>query len=87
VQADVESAFLATSGAAVLKYVVGSMAGIKLLKKDSKSNRFLPWLSLVVSLVILPFIGLSLAFSAAVAALGFVYGHVVVRNRAKPSVR
>jgi amino acid efflux transporter len=81
VHADVQSAFLATSGAAVLTYVVGSIAGIKLLKKNSRSNRYLPWLSLIVSLAILPFIGLSLAFSAAVAALGFIYGHLVVRNR------
>ncbi|HEV2227111.1 MAG TPA: amino acid permease, partial [Nitrososphaerales archaeon] len=78
---DVQSAFLATSGAAVLTYVVGSAAGIKLLTKEVRSNRYFPWLSLVVSLAILPFIGLLLAVGAVVAVVGFVYGHMVVRNR------
>jgi amino acid efflux transporter len=81
---DVQSAFLATSGAAVLTYVVGSAAGIKLLAKEIRSNRFLPWISLIVSLAILPFIGLLLAASVVVAVLGFVYGHLVVRNAQSP---
>jgi amino acid efflux transporter len=73
VHADIQSAFLATSGAAVLTYVVGSAAGIRLLKVGGR-RRFLPWLSLVTSLAILPFIGWLLAVSAAVAALGYLYG-------------
>ncbi|HEY6283082.1 MAG TPA: amino acid permease [Nitrososphaerales archaeon] len=80
---DVQSAFLATSGAAILTYVVGSAAGIRLLTKEVKSKRYFPWLSLVVSLAILPFIGLLLAVSAVVAAVGFVYGHMLVRKNAE----
>jgi amino acid efflux transporter len=70
---DIQSAFLATSGAAVLTYVVGSAAGIKLLSNRG-ARRVLPWLSLVVSLVLLPFIGPLLLASVPVAVLGFAYG-------------
>jgi amino acid efflux transporter len=70
---DIQSAFLATSGAAVLTYVVGSASGIKLLA-DRGARRALPWLSLIVSIVILPFIGPLLLASVPVAVLGFAYG-------------
>ena len=80
---DVQSAFLATSGAAVLTYVVGSASGIRLLTKEVRSKRYFPWLSLFVSLGILPFIGLLLAVSAVVAGVGFVYGHLLVRKHVK----
>ena len=70
---DLQSAFLVTSGAAILTYVVGSAAGIKLLRAKG-AKRALPWVSLVVSLVILPFIGRLLVVSAVVAAAGLVYG-------------
>jgi amino acid efflux transporter len=78
---DVQSAFLATSGAAILTYVVGSAAGIRLLTKEVRSKRYFPWVSLAVSIAILPFIGLLLVVSAVVAVLGFVYGHLVVRTK------
>ena len=70
---DLQSAFLATSGAAVLTYVVGSAAGIKLLKAKG-IGRVLPWVSLATSLVLLPFIGPLLLASVPVAAIGFVFG-------------
>ena len=70
---DVQSAFLATSGAAVLTYVVGSASGIRLLR-NSGARKALPWVSLVISVAILPFIGPLLAASVPVAVLGFVYG-------------
>jgi amino acid efflux transporter len=70
---DVQSAFLATSGAAVLTYVVGSAAGVRLLKAKG-GRRVLPWVSVGVSLAILPFIGVLLTVSATVAVLGFAYG-------------
>jgi amino acid efflux transporter len=70
---DVQTAFLATSGAAVLTYVVGSAAGIRLLKHKGV-RRALPWASLAVSLVILPFIGTLLVASIPVGVLGFLYG-------------
>lgn len=70
---DVQSAFLATSGAAVMTYVVGSASGIRLLK-GAGARRALPWASLLISVAILPFIGPLLAASVPVAVLGFLYG-------------
>ena len=70
---DVQSAFLATSGAAVLTYVVGCAAGVKLLR-DGRRQRALPLIALIVSLVLLPFIGVMLVASLPFAALGFAYG-------------
>jgi hypothetical protein len=65
----------------VAVWPVGSAVGIRLLTKEVRSNRSLPWLSLIVSLAILPFIGLWLVASVIVAALGFVYGYTMIRNR------
>jgi amino acid efflux transporter len=75
---DVQSAFLATSGAAVLTYVAGSASGIRLLK-GSTALRALPWISLLVSVIILPFIGPLLLASVPVAVLGFAYGRFKTR--------
>ncbi len=70
---DVQSGFLAASGAALLTYVVGSAAGVRLLAEGG-FRRTLPWISLLISLALLPFIGPLLAASAAVAVLGYLYG-------------
>jgi amino acid efflux transporter len=72
---DIESAFLATSGAAILIYVIGSAAGIRLLRERG-TRRLLPWASLLVSLAILPFIGIVLAVSLAIALVGVVYSWI-----------
>jgi amino acid efflux transporter len=79
-QIDVQSAFLATSGAAVMTYVAGSASGVRLLTTGGV-RRVLPWLSLIISLAILPFIGTLLVASVPVAALGFVYGYSRKRRR------
>jgi len=68
----IESAFIATSGAALLTYVIGSAAGIKLLREKG-ARRLLPIASLVVALAILPFIGALLGLSLAVALGGVTY--------------
>ena len=70
---DVNSAFLATSGAALLVYVVGSAAGIKLLERKGVRAIF-PWVPLIVSLILLPFIGPLLIASLPVAGVGLAYG-------------
>jgi len=82
---DVQSAFLAASGAAVLTYVVGSASGIKLLTVRG-ARKTLPWISLLVSIVILPFIGPLLAASVPVAALGYIYGRFGQRGRVRDSL-
>lgn len=70
---NVQSAFLATSGAAILTYIVGSASGVKLLEVRG-TRRALPWASLVISFAILPFIGSLLVASVPVAVLGFFLG-------------
>jgi len=76
---DVETAFLATSGAAILTYVVGSGAGVRLLRGGGRGAA-LPWASLVVALAILPFIGRPLVVSLGIAAGGVAYGTFVERR-------
>ncbi len=53
---NLETALLIPSGAAILVYVIGSAAGIKLLKGHEERNIF-AWISLVMALAILPFVG------------------------------
>src|SRR5437879_6236860 len=68
---DLQTALLIPSGAAILVYVIGSASGIKLLK-GGRAKLF-PWISLAVSVVILPFVGPVLVVSVAVALLGLYY--------------
>jgi amino acid efflux transporter len=72
-QLNVQSGFLATSGAAILVYVVGSAAGCRLL--EGRGSKALALASLAASLAILAFIGILLIPSLVVAALGLAYGH------------
>lgn len=72
---DIQAAFLATSGAAVLTYVAGSAAGVKLLAGRGL-RRALPWVSMAVSVVLLPFIGTFLIASVPVAAAGLAWGRL-----------
>lgn len=75
---DLDTALLVPSGAAILVYVVGSAAGIRLLA-GGWASAVLPWISLLASLAILPFVGrLSLA-AIGVGAAGLGWG--VVRGR------
>jgi amino acid efflux transporter len=76
---DFVSAFLMASGAAILTYVIGSVAGIRLLKERGM-RRVLPWISLGVSVVLLPFIGPLLAASVAIAGVGLLTSWVLSRR-------
>jgi amino acid efflux transporter len=71
-QIDIETGFLTTSGAAVLTYVIGSSAGVRLLRERG-ARWALPWFSLIVSLAILPFIGYLLVPSVIPVGLGLAY--------------
>ncbi len=64
---NLQTALLIPSGAAILIYIIGSAAGIRLLN-DPDHNRFLPWISLIASILILPFVG-ALAFASILTAL------------------
>src|SRR5712692_11579249 len=68
---DFQTALLIPSGAAILVYVIGSASGIKLLK-GGRAKLF-PWISLAVSVIMLPFVGPVLVVSIAVALLGLYY--------------
>src|SRR5207249_10092344 len=74
------SAFLMASGAAILTYVIGSVAGIRLLRERGM-RRILPWISLVVSVVLLPFIGTLLAVSVAIGGVGLLTSWGLLRRR------
>ncbi len=69
---DLESELLIPSGAAILVYVVGSTSGIRLLKTRGAKRTF-PWISLLISVIMIPFVGLLILISLAFAAAGFLY--------------
>jgi amino acid efflux transporter len=71
---DLQTALLIPSGAAILVYVIGSASGIRLLK--GSRLRLYPWISLAVSLVMLPFVGVVLVISVLVAMFGFSYRRI-----------
>src|SRR6266704_132650 len=84
---DLESELLIPSGAAILVYVVGSTSGIRLLKTRGVKRAF-PWISLVISIIMIPFVGLLMLISLAFAAAGFLYkrGELETRHVNKPTV-
>ncbi|TMI28501.1 amino acid permease [Candidatus Bathyarchaeota archaeon] len=71
---DLQTALLIPSGAAILVYVIGSASGVKLLKGGRA--RLFPWISLAVSVIMLPFVGPVLIVSVAVALLGLYYRRI-----------
>lgn len=75
---DLQTALLLPSGAAVLVYIIGSGAGIRLLQ-DRGVKRILPWLSLIMSVLILPFVGILALGSILTGVVAFVY--LKMRNR------
>ena len=75
-QVDLETALLVPNGAAILIYVVGSAAGVKILGQTNgrfRMNLILPLASLAISLVVLPFIGPLLVLSLVVVLLAVAY--------------
>lgn len=75
-QVDLETALLVPSGAAILVYVVGSAAGVKILGQPNgrtRMNLILPLASLAISLAVLPFIGPLLVLSLVVVLLAAAY--------------
>ena len=69
---DLESALLIPSGAAIFVYIIGSASGIRLLR-DKGAKRMFPWISLIISLLMLPFVGIFLLVSFAFALMGLIY--------------
>jgi amino acid efflux transporter len=79
-EVDFVTAFLMASGAAIFTYVIGSVAGIRLLKEHGM-RRILPWISLAVSVALLPFIGPLLVASLVIAGLGLLASRLLLRQR------
>jgi amino acid efflux transporter len=69
---DLETALLIPSGGAIIVYVIGSCAGVKLLNNNAKA-RIASVISLAISLIILPFVGVLLGASLAAILLALVY--------------
>src|ERR1700751_1140810 len=70
---DLATELIIPSGAAILVYLVGSASGIKLLKIKGV-KRCSPWISLMISIVMIPFVGPLILVSLAFAATGYFYG-------------
>ena len=66
---DLEAVLLIPSGAAIVVYVIGAVCGIRLLK----TRRIFPWISLIISLVMMPFVGIYLVASLVAGGLGYIY--------------
>ena len=66
---ELETVLLIPSGAAILVYVIGSASGIRLLK----TKRLFPGISLIISLIMLAFVGELLVVSLVASGIGFVY--------------
>lgn len=80
---DLTTALLFASGAAIVLYVVGSAAGVRLHGRDGgagRSARAVAALSLGISLVVLPFIGWPIVAPLAVAGVAFVVAEGRVRR-------
>jgi amino acid efflux transporter len=77
---NLETALLIPSGAAILVYVIGSAAGIKLLKGREERNIF-AWISLVMSLAILPFVGVLALVAVLTGVAGLLFLWVNGRSR------
>jgi amino acid efflux transporter len=69
---DLETELLIPSGAAIPVYVVGSVSGIRLLKIGGVKGSF-PWISLLISIIMIPFVGPLILISLAFAAAGYLY--------------
>jgi amino acid efflux transporter len=71
-QVNLQTALLIPSGAAILVYIIGSAAGIQLLG-DKGWQRIFPWISLILSLVLLPFVGIAALGSILAGLVAFAY--------------
>jgi amino acid efflux transporter len=76
---DLQTALLIPSGAAILVYIVGSAAGIRLLRTRGFA-RALPWITLVISIGVLPFVGPLALVGLAAGAAGLAYS-VLTRKK------
>ncbi len=79
---DLQTALLIPSGAAILVYIIGSGAGVRLLG-DRGWQRIFPLISLILSIVLLPFVGVAALGSILAGFAAFAY----VRYRSRWETR
>lgn len=77
-----QTALLIPSGAAILVYIIGSASGVKLLS-DKGLRKIFPWISLILSIVLLPFVGILALGSIAAGIAAYLY--VRSQNTISPS--
>jgi amino acid efflux transporter len=77
---DLEDALLIPSGAAIIVYVIGSSAGIKLMR-NNRTKMIFSGISLGISLIILPFVGILLAASFGAILVALVYATFSKRGK------
>ena len=76
---DLTTALLVASGAAIVVYVIGSAAGVRLrvpVGFSERPVRWLPAVSLAISLVVLPFIGWPILVPLAVLGAALLVAHL-----------
>lgn len=71
-QVNLQTALLIPSGAAILVYIIGSAAGVRLLA-DRGWRRVFPWISLILSVVLMPFVGLAALGSILAGLAAYLY--------------
>lgn len=76
---DLQTALLIPSGAAIIIYILGSAAGVRLL--SGKKGKALAWVSLVFSAAILPFVGKLAAAGIIIGLAGLIYSWVFRRKK------
>lgn len=71
-EVDLHTTLLIPSAAAILVYIIGSGAGIKLLR-EKNWKRVLPWISLMMSVAVLPFAGIPALAAVLTGLLAMLY--------------
>ena len=79
-QVNLQTALQIPSGAAILVYIIGSAAGTRLLNERGV-QRIFPWISLILSIVLLPFVGIAAIGSILAGLAAFVYVRYIKRLR------
>ncbi len=86
IDASITTAFLTVSGIGVLTYIIGSGSGIRLLHLEG-SMRTLPWISLLMSIAILAFIGEVILVAISVFIVSLIYSFLTIgRDKAPAAV-
>lgn len=86
---DLTEALLLTSGMAISVYVIGSAAGLRIQARARPRSAYLvalAALSLLISLIVLPFLGVDLAVAGVVVVTALVYSTLRSRSRAGQGV-